>query len=57
MMTSLFKFAVIGKLKDRYKQLGIIVFLFFLIKGLLWLIVPALIVYFGIDYSFQNDAE
>lgn len=29
------------------KRLGIAAFLFFLIKGLLWLIVPALIYYFG----------
>ena len=29
------------------KRLGLLGFLFFLIKGLLWLIVPALLYYFG----------
>jgi hypothetical protein len=29
------------------KRIGLAGFLFFLIKGLLWLIVPALLVYFG----------
>jgi hypothetical protein len=28
------------------KRLGLVGFLFFLIKGLLWLVVPALLVYF-----------
>jgi hypothetical protein len=31
------------------KRLGVAGFLFFLIKGLLWLIVPALIAYFAMD--------
>jgi len=30
------------------KRLGIAAFLFFLIKGLLWLIIPALIAYFSL---------
>jgi len=29
------------------KRLGVFAFMFFLIKGLLWLIVPAALVYFG----------
>jgi hypothetical protein len=29
------------------KRIGIIGFLFFLVKGLLWIIVPALLVFFG----------
>jgi hypothetical protein len=29
------------------KRIGVAGFLFFLIKGLLWLIVPALLVFFG----------
>jgi hypothetical protein len=28
------------------KRLGVVGFLFFLVKGLLWLVVPALLVYF-----------
>lgn len=35
--------------KRRLKQAGVLVFLFFLIKGLLWLIVPALLIYWGFD--------
>ena len=31
----------------RLKKLGAYSFLFFLIKGLLWLIIPVLIVFFG----------
>jgi hypothetical protein len=31
------------------KRFGVAGFLFFLIKGLLWLIIPALIAYFSID--------
>jgi hypothetical protein len=31
------------------KRVGIAAFLFFLIKGLLWLIVPALIAYFSLN--------
>ena len=31
------------------KRLGVAGFLFFLIKGLLWLIVPALIAYFAVN--------
>jgi hypothetical protein len=30
-----------------FKRFGLIGFLFFLIKGLLWLIIPALAVYFA----------
>lgn len=30
------------------RRLGVAGFLFFLIKGLLWLIVPAVLVYFGV---------
>lgn len=33
---------------DIIKRFGIAGFLFFLIKGLLWLIIPALIAYFSI---------
>lgn len=32
---------------QRLKQAGALVFLFFLVKGLLWLIIPAAIVAFG----------
>ena len=31
----------------RLKKLGLYGFLFFFIKGLLWLIIPALMLYFG----------
>jgi hypothetical protein len=31
------------------KRFGLAAFLFFLVKGLLWLIVPAVIAYFAID--------
>jgi hypothetical protein len=31
------------------KRFGLAAFLFFLIKGLLWLIVPALIAYFSVN--------
>jgi len=30
------------------KRFGVVAFLFFLIKGLLWLIVPAVIAYFSL---------
>jgi hypothetical protein len=30
------------------KRFGIVAFLFFLIKGLLWLVVPAVIAYFSL---------
>jgi hypothetical protein len=30
-----------------FKRFGVAGFLFFLVKGLLWLIIPALIVYFA----------
>ncbi len=33
--------------KDWIKRFGFLGFMFFLIKGLLWLIVPALIAYFA----------
>lgn len=33
------------------KRFGVAGFLFFLIKGLLWLIIPAALVYFGISSS------
>jgi len=36
-------------LKTWVKRLGVAGFLFFLIKGLLWLIVPALIAYFAFE--------
>lgn len=29
------------------KRLGVVGFLFFLVKGLLWLLVPGMLVYFG----------
>jgi hypothetical protein len=32
-----------------FKRFGVAGFLFFLIKGLLWLIIPALIAYFSIN--------
>ena len=31
------------------KRFGVVGFLFFLIKGLLWLIIPAALVYFGVS--------
>lgn len=31
------------------KRLGVLGFLFFLVKGLLWLILPAALVYFGVS--------
>lgn len=31
------------------KRFGLVAFLFFLIKGLLWLIVPAVIAYFALN--------
>lgn len=34
--------------KTWFKRFGVAGFLFFLIKGLLWLIIPALLVFFGI---------
>lgn len=40
-------FLVNDKFKKRFKQLGTIAFLFFFIKGLLWLIIPGLLIYFG----------
>jgi hypothetical protein len=30
-----------------FKRFGVVGFLFFLVKGLLWLIIPALMVYFA----------
>ncbi|MCS6873508.1 MAG: hypothetical protein RML33_01360 [Acidobacteriota bacterium] len=36
-----------GKVNQWIKRLGVVGFLFFLIKGLLWLIVPILIAYFA----------
>jgi hypothetical protein len=33
------------------KRVGVAAFLFFLVKGLLWLIVPAIIAYFSLAYS------
>ncbi len=39
---------IIGRIRNiNLKKLGLYGFLFFLIKGLLWLIVPAAIIYFG----------
>lgn len=37
-----------GSWQTWIKRFGVAGFLFFLIKGLLWLIVPALLVFFGI---------
>ncbi len=37
-----------GSLKGWIKKLGMAGFLFFLIKGLLWLLVPLLFVLFGV---------
>jgi hypothetical protein len=37
-----------GSWETWLKRFGVAGFLFFLIKGLLWLIVPALLVFFGI---------
>jgi hypothetical protein len=31
------------------KRVGLVAFLFFLIKGLLWLIIPAIIAYFSMN--------
>lgn len=36
------------RIKDWLKRLGAAGFLFFLIKGLLWIIVPLLLVYLGL---------
>ncbi len=36
---------------NRLRKLGFYGFLFFLIKGLLWLIVPAALVYFGWNHD------
>jgi len=33
------------------KRVGLAAFLFFLIKGLLWLVIPAIIAYFAIGNS------
>jgi hypothetical protein len=33
--------------QDRFKKLGLFCFLFFLIKGLLWLLVPAALYFFS----------
>jgi hypothetical protein len=35
--------------KSWIKRLGFWGFMFFLVKGLLWLIIPALIAYFALD--------
>jgi len=35
--------------KSWIKKLGFWGFMFFLVKGLLWLIIPALIAYFALD--------
>ena len=51
-MAKQFKFLQSERLPDWVKKLGLIGFLFFLIKGLLWLIVPALLIYFGIEYKW-----
>ena len=51
-MTNRFQFLTSEKLRKRLKQLGWIGFLFFLIKGLLWIIVPIILVYFGIEYEW-----
>ncbi len=40
------------KFRKRIRQLGVIGFLFFFIKGLLWLIIPALLVYFGVGLNW-----
>ena len=34
------------------KRLGVLTFLFFLIKGLLWLIVPALLIWWGVEVDW-----
>ena len=39
--------ANVFKTKSFLKKLGFYGFLFFLIKGLLWLIVPAILLYWG----------
>ncbi|MDQ3321853.1 MAG: hypothetical protein M3525_05390 [Acidobacteriota bacterium] len=36
-----------SKFARRFKRFGVAGFLFFLVKGLLWLIVPAVAVYYG----------
>lgn len=38
-----------GNLRRWIKRFGVAGFLFFLIKGLLWLIVPGLIAYFSLS--------
>ena len=50
-------FSMVAKIKQRIKQLGWVVFLFFLIKGLLWIIVPIAVVYFGWEFGFRDAAE
>ena len=51
-MTKQLKFLRSQRLPNWIKRLGWIGFLFFLIKGLLWLIVPALLIYFGVEYEW-----
>ena len=41
-----------SSLRDKIKKLGFVAFLFFLIKGLLWLIVPAVLIYFGVNVEW-----
>jgi hypothetical protein len=38
-----------GKMKTWIKRLGFWGFMFFLVKGLLWLIVPALVAFLALD--------
>jgi hypothetical protein len=38
-----------SRMKYWIKRFGFVGFMFFLIKGLLWLIVPALIAYFSLN--------
>lgn len=33
------------------KRFGVVGFMFFLIKGLLWLIVPAVLIWFGVTWE------
>ena len=47
-----FGFLSSEKYRHRTKLVATIVFLFFLIKGLLWLIIPALFIYFGFGFDW-----
>ncbi len=41
-----------SRLRQYAKRFGVGAFLFFLIKGLLWLIVPAVLIWWGIEIDW-----